>query len=118
MGNLESDHLILKFEKALKEKFSLFFDVDEFEQIADYYLETGQLHHALIAIDMGGEQHPHATTFAVKRARYFVAAHQLDQAEEAIESAESIAPNHPDLDWARGQLFMRQGKHQEAIKLV
>lgn len=118
MGNLESDHLILKFEKALKEKSSLFFDVDEFEQIADYYLETGQLHHALIAIDMGGEQHPHATTFAVKRARYFVAAHQLDQAEEAIESAESIAPNHPDLDWARGQLFMRQGKHQEAIKAL
>ena len=118
MGNLESDHLILKFEKALKEKFSLFFDVDEFEQIADYYLETGQLHHALIAIDMGGEQHPHAITFAVKRARYYVAAHQLDQAEEAIESAENIAPNHPDLDWARGQLFMRQGKHQKAIKAL
>ncbi len=116
MEHLEFDHLIRKFEKALKSKSSLFFDVDEFEEIADHYLETGQLNQALIAIEMGGEQHPNAITFAVKRARYFVANHQLDLAAEAIETAESISPNHPDLDWARGQLFMRQGKHQEAIK--
>ena len=116
MKESESNFLILKFEKSLKEASSLFFDVDEFEEIADYYLETGQLSQALIAINMGKDQHPYATTFEVKRARYFVAAHQLDRAQEAIDIAESIAPNHPDLDWARGQLFIRQGKHQEAIK--
>ena len=116
MKNSESNYLIQKFEKALKDASSLFFDVDEFEEIADYYLETGQLSQALIAINMGRDQHPYATTFEVKRARYFVASQQLDRAQEAIDMAESISPNHPDLDWARGQLFIRQGKHQEAIK--
>ena len=116
MKDSESNYLIQKFEKSLKDASSLFFDVDEFEEIADYYLETGQLSQALIAINMGRDQHPYATTFEVKRARYFVASQQLDRAQEAIDMAESISPNHPDLDWARGQLFIRQGKHQEAIK--
>ena len=115
MSEDDSHYLIERFEDQLRQNQAGFFDVDELEEIADYYLETGQLQRALLAIDMGGDLHPYATTFAVKRARYFVASHQLDLAKEAIQTAEGLSPNHPDLEWVRGQLLMRLGKNSEAI---
>ena len=95
MSEDDSHYLIERFEDQLRQNQAGFFDVDELEEIADYYLETGQLQRALLAIDMGGDLHPYATTFAVKRARYFVASHQLDLAKEAIQTAEGLSPNHP-----------------------
>ena len=74
MYDSDSDPLIERFEQALREDAPLFFDVEEFEEIADYYLETGQLQRARKAIDMGGAQHPYATVFAAKMARYLVQA--------------------------------------------
>ena len=115
MSEDPSKHLIERFEDQLRQNQAGFFDVDELEEIADYYLETGQLPRALLAIDMGVGLHPYATTFAVKRARYYVAAHQLDLAKDALAEAESLAPNHPDIEWVRGQLLMRLGKNTEAI---
>ena len=50
----ESDSLIQRFEDQIRLNQSGFFDVDELEEIADYYLETGQLQRALLAIDLGG----------------------------------------------------------------
>ena len=114
----ESDSLIQRFEDQIRLNQSGFFDVDELEEIADYYLETGQLQRALLAIDLGGDLHPYATTFAVKRARYLVASHQLDLTKEAIQHAEELAPNHPDLEWVRGQWLMRLGKNSEAIQAL
>lgn len=115
MYESDSDPLIERFEQALREDAPLFFDVEEFEEIADYYLETGQLQRARKAIDMGGAQHPYATVFAAKMARYLVQASQLDEAEEAIQRAEGLSPNHPDIEWARGMLLIRQGRTQDAI---
>jgi len=112
----DSESLIQRFEEQIRLNQSGFFDVDELEEIADYYLETGQLQRALLAIDQGTELHPYATTFAVKRARYYVASHQLDLAKEAIQEAEGLSPNHPDLEWVRGQWLMRLGKNNEAIQ--
>jgi len=115
MNEDPSKHLIDRFEEHLRRNESGFFDVDELEEITDYYLETGQLARALMAINLGVDLHPYAPTFAIKRARYFVAAHQLDQAKEALGDAERLLPNHPDLEWVRGQLLMRMGKNTEAI---
>ena len=116
MYESDSDPLISRFEQALREDAPLFFDVEEFEEIADYYLETGQLQRARKAIDMGGAQHPYATVFAAKMARYLVQASQLDEAEDAIQRAEGLSPNHPDIEWARGMLLMRQGRTNDAIQ--
>ena len=116
MNNSDSDPLIERFEQALRDDSLLFFDVEEFEEITDYYLETGQLQRARKAIDMGGAQHPYATVFAAKMARYLVQSSQLEEAQEAIQRAEGLSPNHPDIEWARGMLMMRQGKTQDAIQ--
>ncbi len=116
MREEEDESLIQRFEDQIRLDRMGFFDVEELEEIADYYLETGQLQRALLAIDMGRDVHPYAITFAIKRARYLVASHQLDLAKEAIQHAEDLAPNHPDLEWVRGQWLMRLGKNNEAIQ--
>ena len=38
MNNSDSDPLIERFEQALRDDSLLFFDVEEFEEITDYYL--------------------------------------------------------------------------------
>ena len=112
----DNKHLIERFEKLIRTKEIGFFDVEEFEEITDHYMDIGQLNSAKQAIDMGLNLYPNAPIFAVKTARYFVEANMVEQARKALEHAEGVAPNHPELEWTRGLIMVRMGKHKEAIK--
>ena len=62
----DNKHLIERFEKLIRTKEIGFFDVEEFEEITDHYMDIGQLNSAKQAIDMGLNLYPNAPIFAVK----------------------------------------------------
>ena len=104
MHDAEEQALIERFEHMLLENAMGFFDVDEFDQIATYYLETGDFSKALQAIEYGAHQHPYSPSFVVKRAQYAVATERLEEAEELLAHAESLDPNNADVHATRGLL--------------
>ena len=50
--------LLQKYEKMLESKDSVFFDVEEYEQIIDFYLDEFQYEKAKKAAEMASVQHP------------------------------------------------------------
>ena len=69
----ENDDLIFplveKFEEMLEQRASYFFDVDEFEDIINFYLELQDYKKAGLAIQMAMKQHPASATFQLKNAQ-------------------------------------------------
>ena len=51
-GFVNLNPLIKRFENMLKDNHLLFFDVDEFEALSDYYFETGRLDDALKVVEL------------------------------------------------------------------
>ena len=49
---------VQRFERMLKNNEFYFFDVEEFEDLVDYYIEIGNPRQALMAIEIGCDQHP------------------------------------------------------------
>ena len=62
---------ILKFESMLKSNKFLFFDVDEFESIIIYYLESGNTSLANKAIKMASKQYPENSAISSNTAKFF-----------------------------------------------
>ena len=108
--------LIDRFEQLLRSDQIAFFDVEELEEITDYYLDLGQTQSAEKAIKLGLQLYPQAPTFVVKRARLLIENNQMQDARKALEHAGDIAPEHPDLDWIRGMWHLRLGQHDMAIE--
>jgi len=49
LENNEESYAVAKFESMLKENNILFFDVDEFEEIIEYYLQYGRISKAKLS---------------------------------------------------------------------
>ena len=64
--------LIDRFEVMLANNERYFFDVDQFEEIAEHYYLMGDYKQAINVLEIAQEQHPQSSTFALLRAHYLV----------------------------------------------
>lgn len=115
-GFVNLNPLIKRFEGMMKSNNMLFFDVDEFEALSDYYFESGRVDDALKVVEMGNAQHPTSSSFTVRKAQYYTATDQIIEAEEEIEKLESISPGSHELFMARAAINSKKGNHQKAIQ--
>lgn len=115
-GFVDLNPLIKRYESMVKNNQVLFFDVDEFEALSDYYFETGKIKDALNVVEMGNNQHPNCTSFTVRKAQYYTATDQLIAAEQEIEKLESLSPGSYDLFMARAAICTKKGFNQKAIQ--
>jgi len=67
----ETQELIKRFEEMLDTHGHRFFDVDEFEDIVDYYQIRGDLKSAMRALRHGVSQHPENATLMLKKAQVY-----------------------------------------------
>ena len=112
-----TQELIERFERMMKDRRALFFDVHEFEAIADHYLMKGQLKKALKTTILGMEQHPLNSGLPIKRAQVLTAFNRPEEALDILDKAEVLDPNSSELLIVRGMIFSRQGHHAKALKL-
>ncbi len=112
---LDLTPIVNRFERMLQENAEFFFDVQEFEALSDYYFDSGKLNKALRVVEIAENQHPYCASFLVKKAQYFTASDQLDEAQNELEKLESLSPGSFDLFMARAALQSKQGNHKQAI---
>lgn len=114
-GFVDLNPLIKRYEKMKKNKNTLFFDVDEFEALSDYYFETGKVKNAMNVVELGLSQHPSCSSFTMRKAQYLTATDQLEAAEIEIEKLESLNPASYELHMARATINSKKGLNQKAI---
>lgn len=89
--------LIEKFEKMLKQRDAYFFDVEEVEALADYYLERSNIHKAKLAVNHGLELFPGSSALYLKKAQIFAAGKESEKALKILEYLEAAEPHNIDM---------------------
>jgi len=85
-GDDEFKDLVHRYEQYLSGNANGYFDVEEFENIAEYYLLRGRTKDSSRAIDFGMKLHPGSTALKAKRAKIYLAVDEVKKAYQLLSS--------------------------------
>lgn len=112
----ESNELVGRFDEMISQNKMYFFDVEEFEEIIDFYLERNIPKKARTAIDYAMRQHPSSSTFLLRKAQYFTGVNNAVKALEILGRLEVLEPKNPDIFITKGTVFSKLKKYADAIR--
>lgn len=118
--NYFEDHeladVVKRFEKMLMHNERRYFDVIEYEDIVEYYLDLRKFDQALGAIKIGLIQHPNSQTLKQKQAQVFIENGQPIKALKIINKLQLSIPASNELLMLKGTAYCNIGQVQEAIR--
>ena len=106
---------VSRFERMLKKKSKLYFDVEEFEDIIDYYIEQDKYASALEATDIAYNQHPTSISIQIKKAQILTDRGKVFEALKIIDKIEKIETSSFEICFLRGSIFLQQKNFSKAI---
>jgi tetratricopeptide (TPR) repeat protein len=116
--NIQINGLINRYEEMVSEETVGFFDVDQFENITDYYFETGNISEALTTTEHAISQHPFSVIFHIKRAQLLTVHDRIEEAIEEVKKAELLAPESSELKITKANIYAKKGQHEKAISTL
>lgn len=106
--------LVLSFEK--KQSSPRFFDVEQLEVIADYYLEVSDFEGLESAVRYGEQLFPDNSAIQLRRAHYWSVTGQYAQARTLLQRLEQSEPRNTDVSYALGALNSMTNNPRRAIQ--
>ncbi|CEN45541.1 TPR repeat protein [Capnocytophaga canis] len=114
----EENYSVSKFESMLKKNHISFFDVDEFEEIVEYYLELGKMTKAKHALQIGRNQHPSASSLKLFEIEVMIFEDNLQQASHLLAELEAVEPYNSEVYVQKANLYSKLNDHEKAIELL
>ncbi len=111
-------NLIHEYEEAVRNQQHIFYDHDKYEQIIDFYEDNHKKDIALQVVSTALEQYPYSSTFMIRKAQLLIDKRQFEEAKEWIDKATLLDGEDISICLTKADLFVWQGMHHEAIKLV
>lgn len=108
--------LLLRYEKMLSNEELLYFDIEEFEAITNYYIEKGNYHSALKAISIAIEQHPQTLRLKMKKAQIYASVNKEKKALTLLSEMETLEPSNSEIYITKGAIYSQLNKNLHAIK--
>ncbi|MCU0434283.1 MAG: tetratricopeptide repeat protein [Bacteroidia bacterium] len=108
--------LVGRFETMLKNDTPVFFEEEEFEDIADYYMRAGRFRRALDVAAMARNRHPFSPVFLVIQAQIHIHLNENRVALQLLQEAERIEPFYGDIHMTRGTIYSQMGLSDKAIE--
>ena len=112
--NEEFQILLRKYEDMRSGIQSIFFDVEEFEQIIDYYLDDFQYDEAREAANHGKEQHPTSVEIKYKFIHIYIEQGKPKKALAMLEEIPVWEKNNPERYFLKGTALCLLGKLKDA----
>lgn len=112
--NEEFQVLLRKYEDMKSGKQSIFFDVEEFEQIIDYYLDDFQYDEAREAADLGKRQHPASVEIKYKFIHIYIEQGKPKKALALLDEIPVWEENNPERYFLKGTALCLIGKLKES----
>jgi len=109
---------ILKFESMLKSNKFLFFDVDEFESIIIYYLESGDTSLSNKALKMALRQYPNNSSILLLKVEVLILENKIKEAEKIIDQLYKIEENNSEIIIQKARIFSKNKNHLKSINLL
>jgi len=107
--------LINRFQDAHSAGLQSFFDVDDFEAIIDFYLDSGMFNEANAAVEIAMEQHPSANGFQIRYARVLGNSKKYYEALEMLNNIELVESTNIDVYLSKAEIYSLMNKHEMAI---
>ena len=108
---------VQKFERMRKNNENYFFDVIEFENIIDYYIESNNSIKAFEAATLASEQHPNSVSIQLRKARVLLDRGRAVDALKILKKLENIEPGNHEIYVAKGTAMGIMGDIQGAKKM-
>lgn len=112
----EYSELVNRYEEMVKQKTSYFFDVSEFENIIDYYIDSNNANNALDVVKYATQQHPGSVSIQLKKAQVLIDKGLAANALKVIEQIELIEYSNSDVFLVKGSALNIIGRYNEAEK--
>jgi len=110
------DALIKRYEDALSVGRQDYYDVDELEELSEYYLINGNRQASGAVIELGLKLHPNNSILLLKRATLYV---EIGEYQHALHILDRL-PEKEDLDvrLLRAEVFLRLNRKQEGLRIL
>ena len=112
--NEEFEILLRKYEDMRSGVQSIFFDVEVFEQIIDYFLDDFQYDEAKEAANLGEKQHPSSVEIKYKFVHIFIEQGNAKKALALLEEIPDWEDSNPERYFLKGTAHCLMGKLKEA----
>jgi tetratricopeptide (TPR) repeat protein len=106
---------INRFEDMLNRNDSCYFDIFEFENIIDYYIDQHNFLNARAAIERGLKQHPHSTSLKYRLAQIYIQNGKPSKGLHFLREIEGIESANCDFYLLKGSALNVLGKKDDAF---
>ena len=107
---------ISKYIEMLSNNESCFFDVEELETIADFFLDEGKTNKAVNALTFGITQHPFSSSLYLRKSQILASIGKIKAAHDCLDSVEAMDGIGDELCITRASLYSQEHKHDKAIE--
>ena len=109
---------LARFELMLHSNRVSFFDATEFEDIVQYYIDSGSLRLAYKALEIGENQHPDHSGLKLLHVELMLLNNQFTEAEELIDELRGVEPYNENVYIHKAVILSKTQRHQEAIQFL
>ena len=102
----DTKEIIKRYEDMLRSSSTYYFDVFEFENIIDYYLDLQNAPGAGVAAEIARQQHPYSSELQLKHAEILIADKKFEEANALLDLLSQIEPKNPDVLLLLGKLYL------------
>ncbi len=107
--------LVKRYEEMLSKSTRYYFDVYEFEEIIDHYLNLGKFNRAYKAVQHALRQHPSSTIIQLKKAIILTEKSQPIESLRILKTIEKIEINNPEVHFTKGVALTLMGNFKDAV---
>ncbi len=113
----KTENKIVKlFEEHVRNKTSFLFEIEQFEEIINFYSVHNELKKALSACQAAEYQFPYSIDILILKAQTLSGLDQDEEALTTLELAENLQPNEPEIFMLRGSIYSIIGEFDKAIE--
>jgi tetratricopeptide (TPR) repeat protein len=112
-----AEELVNRYEKMLALNESYYFDIDEFEEIIDYYCEVNKFNHALHVINYAYTLFPENTTLMLRECQILAGMGRLTKALSRLKNLEKFEPGNQEVVLTMGSIYSQLREHKMSIEL-
>jgi len=105
---------VSRFEEMVNRNSTCYFDVHEYESIADYYIDQHNFHNAIQAIEKGLRQHPHSSSLKLRMAEIYIRNGKPSKGLYYIREIEPVEKSNNELYLLKGTALNILGRKDEA----
>jgi tetratricopeptide (TPR) repeat protein len=108
--------ILKRYKQMLTDHRTEFFDVADFELIADQYIDNSQFSNALQACEIALRQHPNSIIVKLKKAQIYLSQLKLPKAIHLLKELEEIENTNPDVLMMLGTCHNMKGEYHRATE--